>query len=125
MKQSLKYGLLLVLALLIHLVIYQTMENNCKELSPTHCQEKCYVSQNNPIQNALARLYDYYSIQSSDLSHMDVAPVPVDKSISLFIDYLRGCRNSQSPPYDRSSQTPEYLPDPISHYIYGLRKIVI
>ena len=125
MKQSLKYGLLLVLALLIHSVTCQTMENNCKELSPTHCQGKCYVSQNHPIQNALARLYNYYSTQSSDLSHMDAVPVPTDKSISLFIDYLRGSRNSQSPPYDSSSDIPKYLSDPISHYIYGLRKIVI
>ena len=56
MKQSLKFGLLLVLALLIHCATNGAMEDMRKVSSPTYRQEKCYVSQDRPIQDALERL---------------------------------------------------------------------
>ena len=88
MKQSLKFGLLLVLALLIHCVTNGTMEDICKVTSPTYRQEKCYVSQDRPIHNAIERLYNLYSTQSCDMSHTDVAHVPTDKSMLLLIAYF-------------------------------------
>ena len=125
MKQSLKFGLLLVLALLIHCVTNGTMEDICKVTSPTYRQEKCYVSQDRPIHNAIERLYNLYSTQSCDMSHTDVAHVPTDKSMLLLIAYFCEHYKLQSPPYSFSLHTPNYLYDPVTHYIYGLRKIVI
>ena len=81
MKQSLKFGLLLVLALLIHCATNGAMEDMCKVSSPTYRQEKCYVSQDRPIQDALERLYNLYTTQTCDMSHTDVAHVPTDKSL--------------------------------------------
>ena len=72
MKQSLKFGLLLVLALLIHCATNGAMEDMCKVSSPTYRQEKCYVSQDRPIQDALERLYNLYTTQTCDMSHTDV-----------------------------------------------------
>ena len=83
MKQSLKFGLLLVLALLIHCATNGAMEDMCKVSSPTYRQEKCYVSQDCPIQNALERLYNLYATQSCDMSHTDVTHVPTNKSVLL------------------------------------------
>ena len=88
MKQSLKYGLFLVLALLIHVVPNETMEDNCRVAPPTYRQEKCYVSQDHPVHNALERLYYFYSTQSCDMSHADVAHVPTDKSVQLLLIFV-------------------------------------
>ena len=88
MKQSLKYGLFLVLALLIHVVSNEAMEDNCRVSPPTYRQEKCYVSQDHPVHNALERLHYFYSTQSCDMSHADVAHIPTDKSVQLLITYL-------------------------------------
>ena len=85
MKQSLKYGLFLVLALLIHVVSNEAMEDNCRVSPPTYRQEKCYVSQDHPVHNALERLHYFYSTQSCDMSHADVAHIPTDKSVQLLI----------------------------------------
>ena len=125
MKQSLKFGLLLVLALLIHCATNGAMEDMCKVSSPTYRQEKCYVSQDRPIQNALERLYNLYATQSCDMSHTDVAHVPADKSILLLITYFCEHYKFQSPPPSSSLHSSEYFYDPISYYIYELRKIVI
>ena len=115
MKQSLKFGLLLVLALLIHCVTNGTMEDICKVTSPTYRQEKCYVSQDRPIHNAIERLYNLYSTQSCDMSHTDVAHVPTDKSMLLLIAYFCEHYKLQSPPYSFSLHTPNYLYDPVTH----------
>lgn len=125
MKQSLKYGLLLILALLIHIATTEAMGNSGKALSPACRQEKCYLSQDYPEHNALERLYNLYSTQSCDMSHTDVAHVPADKSIVLLIAYFCEHYKLQSPPYSSSLRTPDYFYDPITYYIYGLRKIVI
>ena len=101
------------------------MEDMCKVSSPTYRQEKCYVSQDRPIQDALERLYNLYTTQTCDMSHTDVAHVPTDKSMFLLIAYFCDHYKHQSPPYPVSSHSPTYYYDPISYYIYGLRKIVI
>lgn len=125
MKQSLKYGLLVILALLIHCVSNEAIENIGKVSSPTYRQERCYVSQDRPIHNALERLYNLYSTQSCDMSHTDIMHVPADKSIQLLVTYFCEHYKLQSPPYSPSLHTPKCLYDPVSYYIYGLRKIII
>ena len=125
MKQSLKYGLLLILALLIHCVTNEAMESICKVSSPAYRQERCYVSQDRPVHKALQRLYSIYSTQSCDMSHTDVTHVPGDKSIQLLVAYFCEYNKLESPFRLYSLQTPQCFYDPISHYIYGLRKIVI
>ena len=96
MKQSLKYGLFLVLALLIHVVSNEAMEDNCRVSPPTYRQEKCYVSQDHPVHNALERLHYFYSTQSCDMSHADVAHIPTDKSVQLLITYFREYKSQQN-----------------------------
>ena len=80
---------------------------------------------NRPIQDALEHLYNLYTTQTCDMSHTDVAHVPTDKSMFLLIAYFCDHYKHQSPPYPVSSHSPTYYYDPISYYIYGLRKIVI
>lgn len=125
MKQNLKCGLLLVLALLFHSAANAAMEDICKVAAPDYCQERSYVSQDYPVHNALELLYSFYSAQSCDMSHVVIAHVPTDKSVQLLITYFREHKSSQSPPYTYSFHVPKYFSDPITHYIYGLRKIVI
>ena len=115
MKQSLKYGLFLVLALLIHVVPNETMEDNCRVAPPTYRQEKCYVSQDHPVHNALERLYYFYSTQSCDMSHADVAHVPTDKSVQLLIAYFREYKSQQNTSQTHSLHIPKYFYDPITY----------
>lgn len=125
MKQSIKYGLFLVLALLITIVSNEANGDICRVPSPTYRQGRCYLSQDRPVHNALERLYNFYSTQSCDMSHADVAHTPADKSVQLLITYFREYRTQQAPPCTHSLHIPNYFYDPITHYIYGLRKIVI
>ena len=125
MKQSIKYGLLLVLSLLIYSVVNQTMENKRKEISPVYRQEKCLVSTNDPAQNALAHFLHSFFTQSCDMSHKDMVYVPADKSIPLHTNFSRQHKSFRNIPDYSSYHIPKFLSDPITYYIYGLRKIII
>lgn len=97
----------------------------CAKFPPRLLGRRSYVSQDRPIQDALERLYNLYTTQTCDMSHTDVAHVPTDKSMFLLIAYFCDHYKHQSPLYPVSSHSPTYYYDPISYYIYGLRKIVI
>lgn len=125
MKQSLKFGLFLVLALLIHCATNGTMEDMCKVSSPTYRQKICFVSRDCPIHNALERLYDFYATQSCDMSHTDVTHVPANKSILLPVAYSEEQHHSPKPSHFSSPHPLTCYYDPISYYIYGLRKIIV
>ena len=125
MKQSLKYGLFLVLALLIHVVPNETMEDNCRVAHPKYRQEKCFVSQDHTVPNAHDRLYYFYSTQSCDMSHADVAHVPTDKSVQLLIAYFREYKSQQNTSQTHSLHIPKYFYYPFTYFIFGLMKSVI
>ncbi len=125
MKQSLKYGLFLVLALLICVVSNEIIKENCKAGFTTYGQKKCYVSQNHPVRNALEHLYHFYTTQSCDLSHIDVVHVPAEKSVELLITTFYEYKDTQNPPQVSHLPLPKSYYDPVTYYIYGLRKIII
>ncbi|WP_303010764.1 hypothetical protein [uncultured Bacteroides sp.] len=125
MKQSLKFGLFAVLTLLIYCVNNDIISDICKVSSPTYRQEICCISQDRPVQNAIERLYHLYSTHSFYMSHTDVANVPAEKSVLLLIASFCEHYKSPSPPHSSSLHPPKFLNDPVTYYIYGLRKIVI
>ncbi len=59
------------------------------------------------------------------MSHADVAHIPTDKSVQLLITYFREYKSQQNTSQTHSLHIPKYFYDPITYYIYGLRKIVI
>ena len=87
----------------------------------------CFIGNNmdHPVHNALERLHYFYSTQSCDMSHADVAHIPTDKSVQLLITYFREYKSQQNTSQTHSLHIPKYFYDPITYYIYGLRKIVI
>lgn len=125
MKKSLKIGLFLVLALLIHCNIYGITEEMCEACSPNYRQEQCYLSQSTPIRDTLEHICNLYPTQSCDMSHTDIAHVPTEKSFLLPMMDSGEHYDSQHSFLPSSLHFPTYFYDPISYYIYGLRKIVV
>ena len=115
----------MLVALLIHCALNAAMENAGKVPSPAYRQERCYLSQDCPMQDALQSLYNLYSIQSCDMSHADAVNIPTDKSMLLLVTYFYDHAKLQSPPYSASLHSPTDFYDPVTYYIYALRKIVI
>ena len=69
---------------------------------------------------------DLHATPSCDMSHTDGVHVPGNKSVLWVIAYFyKHHRLSQSPPPAARQYSPILSSDPVSHYIYGLRKIVI
>ena len=119
MKQSLKYGILLIFALLLHSIVTEATGETVMPDVLSH--NKCFVSQARPMRNAIEKFYLFCEMGHADLSH-----VPTDKNfLRLAIRQYR-YRGILPSLYEHSSQLYTHDPeDPIMHYIYGQREIVI
>ena len=124
MKQSLKYGILLIFALLLHSIVTEATGETVMPDVLSH--NKCFVSQARPMRNAIEKFYLFCSPLSCEMGHADLSHVPTDKNfLRLTIRQYR-YRGILPSLYEHSSQLYTHVPeDPIMHYIYGQRKIVI
>lgn len=124
MKQFVKYGLLLIFTLILHCATMMANQEKSTATPPSYRQEKCSLLQDNPIQNTLNHLYFFHSTQSSDLGHTDISYVPLYKSLNLLVAYFCEHKEQYSPSIESQNPFRKCL-DPINHYIYKFRKIVI
>lgn len=124
MKQSLKYGILLIFALLLHSIVTEATGETVMPDVLSH--NKCFVSQARPMRNAIEKFYLFCSPLSCEMGHADLSHVPTDKNfLRLTIRQYR-YRGILPSLYEHSSLLYTHDPeDPIMHYIYGQRKIVI
>ena len=124
MKQSLKYGVLFVLVLLLYSVMSEATDKLCiPEVSQS---DNFNVSQARPMRNAIDKFYHLYSVLSCDMEHADLSHVPTDKSFLRLSTRMREFRGIIPPSNDYSSHLYTHDPiDPVVEYIYGQRKIVI
>ena len=124
MKQSLKYGTLLIFALLLHSIVTKAMEESATP--PVLSLNQCFVSQACPMRNAIEKFYHFCSPLSCEMGHADLSHVPADKSFLRLTTRQYGYRGVLPSLYEHSSQLYTHNPeDPIMHYIYGQRKIVV
>lgn len=125
MRQSFKYGLLVVLALLLHSMTMKAAET-LVFASADLVQEECLLTQAHPAPSAFQRFYIHYSDMPCEMSHADVSHIPTDKSFIRFVLYFRRLKA-------RSDHFSDYLlhtsiqtsSDPVSYYVFGLRKIIV
>lgn len=124
MKQSLQYGILLIVTLLLHSLLTEAAGEVALPADLGH--NKCVVSQAHPKRDAIDKFYLFCSSLSCDMGHADLSHVPTDKSFIRLITRLCGYKGIfpllHEHPFHLYSHDPE---DPIMHYIYGQRKIVI
>ena len=124
MKQSLKYGIFLIFALLLH----SAMMDVTKEIviPDIHSYEECSVSQARPVRNAIEKIYHFYSVLSCEMGYSDLSHVPTDKNFIRLT--ARQCEYKDLIPPDCIYSSHQYThnpADPIVFYIYGQRKILI
>lgn len=126
MKQSFKYGLLVVLALLLHLVTVRAAEATVWASAEGFQEEECSVSQAHPVHNAFQRFYIYYSEMPCEMSHAEVSYIPADKSCVRFFSHFREHKAMNTPFFASSLHSSIYsLSDPVSYYVFGLKKIIV
>lgn len=124
MKQSLKYGLLIVLALLLHSVTMKAVA--FVDLSTEAVQEECFLSQAHPMQHAFNRFYIYYSNMPCEMGHVDMSHIPTDKSFIRHFTRFREHKAMNDSFFDYLVHPLTYSSsDPVSYYVFGLRKIIV
>lgn len=125
MKQSLQYGILLIVTFLLHSLLTEAVGEVTLPADSGH--SKCIVSQAHPKRNAIDKFYLFCSPLSCDMGHADLSShVPADKSLTRLATRMCGHKGMFPFLYKHSFHLYSHDPeDPIMHYIYGQRKIVI
>lgn len=114
----------MIVTLLLHALMTEAAGEISAPPAPGH--SKCFVSQARPMRDAIDKFYLFCSPLSCDLMHADLSHVPTDKNLLRLT--LRQCVFKGIIPslHEHSSHLYTHDPeDPIMHYIYGQRKIVI
>ena len=125
MKQSLKYYILIALAVLLHSVTMKAANTSYIIEDPD--QDECFISQAAPAnRNILERFHFYCTIMPCEMGHADISHVPTDKSFIRPETVFHKYRMRNNPLSDHSIYSHTYNPlDPLTYYVYGLRKIII
>lgn len=120
MKQGLKYGLLVVLALLLHSVTMKAVE--FVDVPTETVQEECFLSQAHPMSHA----FIYYSNMPCEMGHVDMSHIPTDKSFIRHFTRFREHKAMNDSFFDYLLHPLTYSSsDPVSYYVFGLRKIIV
>ena len=129
MKQSLKYYILIALAVLLHSVTMKAANTSYIIEDPD--QDECFISQAAPANRNILWGKVFTAIilpifRESIMGHADISHVPTDKSFIRPETVFHKYRMRNNPLSDHSIYSHTYNPsDPLTYYVYGLRKIII
>lgn len=126
MKQSLKYCILIVLAVLLHSMVAKAAVLSCTMAEFN--QEECFISQSHPAttRNVFERFYLFCSSMPCEMGHADVSHIPTDKFLLHLVACFREHKDHHTSPSASSLLLNIHsLSDPVTYYVYGLRKIII
>ncbi len=124
MKDFFKYGVILILTLLVHSAMIQEINGACS--LPDTYQEECFVSLSNSSNKDLQNTSIHYMVMSCDLSHIDLSNIPTIKSFLRLPSWFREYKAvNHLSPANLSHYAICNSPDPVGYYVFGLRKIII
>ena len=125
MRQCIKYFMIVLLGVLLYDGAAQAAGISCTLIS--NDSERCFLSQApTSHQQNIRNIYNHFSSMPLYMDNVDSTQVPGNKSVLLLLNYFRMCWLSDSSIGDSPLHTSFYpVPDPLSYYVFGLRKIII
>ena len=114
MKQCIKYFMIILLGVLLYDGAAQAAGISCTLIS--NDSERCFLSQAPTSHQQNIRYMD----------NVDSTQVPGNKSFFILLNYFRMYWLADSPSSNPLLHSAFYpVPDPLSYYVFGLRKIII
>ena len=127
MRQCIKYFMIVLLGVLLYDGVAQAAGISCTFIH--NDEERCILSQaptTTHKQDIRSILYDHFSSIPLYMDNVDSTQVPGNKSVLLLLSYFRMYWLADSPSSNPLLHSAFYpVPDPLSYYVFGLRKIII
>ena len=127
MKQCIKYFMIILLGVLLYDGAAQAAGISCTFIR--NDEERCILSQaptTTHKQDIRSILYDHFSSIPLYMDNVDSTQVPGNKSFFILLNYFRMYWLADSPSSNPLLHSAFYpVPDPLSYYVFGLRKIII
>ncbi|MDR0892724.1 MAG: hypothetical protein LBN24_08920 [Mediterranea sp.] len=93
--------------------------------APFRLSAPCSFSQEHPEQNRLLCLDDFLFPSSCEMGYTSATHASVNKNLLLPVAYLVVREHLSRPADAHPPHIYTYTHDPLTYYIYGLRKIVV
>ena len=127
MKQCIKYLMTILFSILLYDGMVQVASMSCT--LRRNESERCTLSQTPALQLShthIRNIYHYFLSTPLYIDKVDTMQVRDNKSMYLLLSYLRTGKAAHSSG-DVSLSPPAYrsASDPLSYYVFGLRKIII
>lgn len=125
MKQNFKYGIIVLLAILLHSLSVKAADGAYTEGA---IRQACFISQS---QTSTARIaYEHFYIYCvsapCEIGHADISHVPTAKSFFQIETRFHKYMMRKPPSSDVLLHLNKHsLSDPLTYYVYELRKIMI
>ena len=126
MRQCIKYFMIVLLGVLLYDGAAQAAGISCTFIR--NDEERCILSQAPTAhkQDIRSILYDHFSSIPLYMDNVDSTQVPGNKSFFILLNYFRMYWLADSPSSNPLLHSAFYpVPDPLSYYVFGLRKIII
>lgn len=125
MKQCIKYFIILLLGVLIYDGAAQAAGISCTFIRN---DEEPYILSQAPTshQQNIQNIYNHFLSTPLYMDNVDSTQVPGNKSVLLLLNYFRMHWQGDTPSCNSLLHASLYpVPDPLSYYVFGLRKIII
>lgn len=125
MKQCLKYLMVILLGVLLYDGAAQAAGISCTFM---RSDEEGYALSQAPTshQQNIRNIYNHILSMPLYMDNVDSTQVPGNKSFFILLNYFRMYWLADSPTSNPLSHSAFYpVPDPLSYYVFGLRKIII
>lgn len=125
MKQCIKYFTILLLGILLYDGAAQAAGISCTFMS--NDEDRCILSQApTSHQQNLRSIYNHFLSIPLYMDNVDSTQVPGNKSVLLLLNYVRMYGRDDTPSCNSLLHAAFHsVPDPLSYYVFGLRKIII
>ena len=125
MKQCIKYFMIILLGVLLYDGAAQAAGISCTLIS--NDSERCFLSQApTSHQQNIRNICNHFSSMPLYMDNVDSTQVPGNKSFFILLNYFRMYWLADSPSSNPLLHSAFYpVPDPLSYYVFGLRKIII
>lgn len=125
MKKFLKYSVFIAFTVMLHTTMMEAMKVS-ETLYTTPQSDSCYfISQEQTLELPIEFFYNCYAEPACEVAHFDFSHILTNKSYHRLIRSYREYQSIDSILFSAMFRSLPYIPmDPVTHYVFGLRKII-
>jgi len=126
MKKFLKYSVLIAFTVMLHATMMEAMKVSETLYITSQSDSAYFISQEQALKLSIELFYNCYAELACEVAHLDFSHILTNKSNHRLIGAFREYKPINSLFFSATFRSLSHNPmDPVTYYVFGLRKIII